>query len=294
MGRAALALLCAQIGCLASPPASTTDNPDGGGDGKPHSLEFFGNAYLENGVDRVWIPAERPSPIGRIGDANFTVELFLKAEPADIPDIGGCPSAWWMGTIVLDREFFDAPQNGNIGLALYRSGESTGVVAGFTVAGQDELTLCGAVEVADGEWHHVAMTRASDDWVTLWVDGSSDASDIGPPGDGSFAQELVGEEEADRYLVLGGPKQNADVRAGFTGFIDDVRFSNRDLYNDGFPVPAVPLTVDLQYTLGLYTFDEGEGTTTHNIARELGDGEVRVGGQPAGPIYSDDVPLPAE
>ena len=41
MGRAALALLCAQIGCLASPPASTTDNPDGGGDGKPHSLEFF-------------------------------------------------------------------------------------------------------------------------------------------------------------------------------------------------------------------------------------------------------------
>ena len=291
MGRAAFALLCAQVGCLAAPPASTSDDPDGG-QVTPHSLQFFGNAYLENGVDRVWIPAWRPNPIGRVGEDNFTVEMFLKAQAATVTDTGGCPSSWWMGTIVLDREFYATPQNGNIGLALYRSGTATGVVAGFTVLGQEELTLCGAIHVADGQWHHVAMTRDKSARVTLWVDGSPDASEMGPPGDGSFAQDLSGELVPDRYLVLGGPKQEADIHEGFTGFIDDLRISNRDLYDDAFPVPAVPLAPDIQYTLGLYTFDEGEGTIADNSARELGDGELRVGGDPMGPVYSDDVPAP--
>lgn len=302
MSRAALALLlCGQMGCLDSPPASTSDDSDAGGpdaalpdggDGKPHSLQFFGNTYQENGIDRVWLPAWRPNPVGRVGDANFTVEMWLKAEAADIPDTGACPSPWWMGTIVLDREFYDAPQNGNIGMALYRAGETTGVVIGFTVAGPPPLTLCGDVPVADGQWHHVAMTRDNSDKVILWIDGHSDAAQVGPPGDGSFAMELAGETEADRYLVLGGPKQEGDVRPGFTGFIDDLRISNRDLYDAAFIPPAVPLEVDILYTLALHTFDEGAGNATHNLGRDLGDGELRVGGDPTGPVYSDDVPAP--
>ena len=54
----------------------------------------------------------------------------------------------------------------------------------------------------------------------------------------------------------------------------------------------MPLEVDIQYTLALHTFDEGAGLATQNLARELGDGELRVGGQPTGPVYSDDVPAP--
>ena len=301
MGRAALALLCAQIGCLAAPPASTAGDPDGGesdagppdgGDGKPHSLQFFGNSYQDNGIDRVWLPAWRPNPIGRVGDTSFTVEMWLKAPAAGIPDIGGCPSDWWKGTIVLDREFYDAPQNGNIGMALYRAGESNGVVIGFTVLGEAPLTLCGDVPVADGLWHHVAMTRDSNDKIILWVDGHSDAARVGPPGDGSFAMNLSGEREADRYLVLGGPKHEDDVRPGFVGFIDDLRISNHDLYDAAFTPPEVPLAFDDLFTLALHTFDEGAGNATHNLGRDLGDGELRVGGDPAGPVYSDDVPAP--
>lgn len=284
---AALWLAVAQAGCLEAPPDASEPA------GPLHSIELFGHAYQEDGIDRAWIAAARPSPVGRLGSDDFTIELWLKTEAGAVADTGACPLNWWEGTILLDREFFVAPQNGSVGMSLYRAGGQVSVAVGFTVIDVVGLDLCGTIEVGDGEWHHVAMTRDRDNLVSIWVDGSLDQVAEGPEGDGSFADELVGEQTADRFMVLGGPKQVGNANAGFAGLIDDVRLSNSDLYQEPFDRPFPPLPA-LEETLALYTFDEGAGTDLANRAGEAGNGELRVGGEPPGPAWSDDVPLPEE
>ncbi|HEY8142128.1 MAG TPA: LamG-like jellyroll fold domain-containing protein [Kofleriaceae bacterium] len=284
---AALWLAVAQAGCLEAPPGAPEPAAPG------HSLELFGHPYEGNGIDRAWIAAARPSPVGRLGSGEFTIELWLKTEAADVADTGACPLNWWEGTILLDREFFVAPQNGSVGISLYRADGQVSVVVGFTVIDLAGLDLCGTFDVGDGEWHHVAMTRDRDDLVSIWVDGSLDKVAAGPAGDGSFANELEGEQTADRFMVLGGPKQAGNPDAGFAGWIDDVRLSNEDLYQAPFDRPFPPLPA-LAETLALYSFDEGAGTDLANRAGEAGNGELRVGGEPPGPVWSDDVPLPEE
>ena len=280
-------LVClALAGCLEAPP-----------DAEPpalmHSLEFFGHSYQDPGIDRVWIPAERPSPVGRLGRNDFTVELWLKLDASALRDTGGCPESWWQGTILLDREFFTAPQNGSIGLSLHRTADLTGVAAGFTVIDAPGVDVCGSIEVGDGAWHHVAMTRDPDHLISIWVDGLLDAEVAGPAGDGSFADDLVGEELNDRFMVLGGPKHASDEQPGFTGFIDDVRLSSSNLYDKSFDPPLPPLAVDPEKTLALWNFDEGEGDSSEQRAGDgAADADLRVGGEPPGPIWSNDVPGP--
>lgn len=280
-----LLVCCAQPACLAAPPSAAEPG---------HSVQFFGHPYQDNGIDRVWILAERPNPAGRLGRDNFTIELWLKAEAAGVGEVTSCPAQWWQGTIVLDREFFNAPLNGNVGISLYRIGAVTGVAVGFAVIDVGEVNLCGDAEVADGEWHHVAMTRDLDNLIAIWVDGDLDETGLGPVGDGSFADDLGPDiDSADPFMVLGGPKQDESSAPGFTGLIDDLRLSDDDLYDGPFDPPYPPLALDPDDTLALWRFDEGEGDATLQLAGEgAGDGELRVGGDPLGPIWSDDVPVP--
>lgn len=282
-----------QAACLASPPSSTGPGgaPDGGGAG--HSIQFSGNAYQQNGVDRVWILAERPNGAGRLGADDFTVELWLKTDGETVAGTGGCPAYWWTGTIVLDREFYmDPPQNGNIGISLYRASGITGVAVGFEVAGVSEVNLCGDAEVGDGRWHHIAMVRDSDNVISIWVDGALDAQALGPSGDGSFAADLGPDiDAADAYLVLGGPKQGASADPGFTGWIDELRLSDDRLYDGPFEPPYPPLAIVSNDTVGLWRFDEDGGLTAKQAAGDgSDDGELRVGGDPTGPAWSNDVP----
>jgi hypothetical protein len=285
--RLALIALWTQVGCLDAPPGSP------GPAATPHSVQFFGQSFRDNGVDRVWIPAERPSPAGQFGHDNFTLELWLKVEADAVPE-RDCGSPWYQNTIVLDREFYvDPPQNGNIGLAVYRTAAGSGVAAGFEVQGADEVNLCGDAPVADGRWHHIAVTRAPDNPVSIWVDGDLDESGIGPAGDGSVAQDIVTDYPGDRFMVLGGPKHEPDVSRGFAGLIDDLRLSDDDLYDTSFEPPYPPLAIDPDDTMALWSFDEGQGTTAAQLGGDVAaDAELRVGGDPAGPIWSDDVPRP--
>lgn len=288
MRRLAALFPVAQAACLAAPPSSTEPAA------VPHAIQFFGHPYQDNGVDRVWIPAERPSPAGRLGRNDFTIEFWLKTQAADVALLTSCPFQWWQGTIVLDREFFNAPLNGDVGISLYRTGAVTGVAVGFRVIDVGEVNLCGDAAVADGQWHHVAMTRDSDDVISIWVDGSLDETGEGPAGDGSFANDLgTGLDPADPYLVLGGPKQVASAAPGFTGLVDDLRLSDDDLYDAPFDPPSPPLAIDPDDTLALWRFDEGEGDAARQLAGAgEADGELRMGGDPLGPIWSDDVPVP--
>jgi hypothetical protein len=281
--RTAWLLLCC-ASCLDAPPSSSSPPSE------PHSLQFFGSQYRDNGVDRAWIVAEG-SPVGRIGARKFTVELWLKLDAEDLDPVGICPSVWFDGTILLDRGFFNGPQDGDIAMAVYRTADGSGVVATFGVIDAQRVSLCGDAKVADGRWHHVAFTRDDSDALSLWVDGVLDDMKDGPPGDGSFADTLVAPLEGDRYLVLGGPKYAEDSSYGFAGRIDDLRLSSDARYLDRFDPPYPPLEVD-DSTLALYTFDEGQGTAIANAAGEEGAGELRVGGEPPAPMWSDDVPRP--
>jgi hypothetical protein len=283
---AMLFIFCAQAGCLDAPPSSSGE-PDA-----PHSLQFFGSAYRDNGVDRAWIAADR-SPVGRIGQRDFTVELWLKVDAADLEPIGFCPAAWYEGTILLDRGFYNAAQKGDIGLGVYRSGTGSGIVATFDVL-TERVNLCGDAPVADGFWHHVAFTRNESDALAIWVDGVLDEMADGPGGDGSYADTLLEPLlEGDRFMVLGGPKYTEDTSPGFAGRIDDVRLSGDDIYQQGFVPPLPPLEVDPDKTLALWGFDEGVGDASEQKAGDgSDDAELRIGGDPAGPVWSDDVPRP--
>ena len=285
-GLATRSFLClALAGCLEAPPDAEPPAP-------LYSLEFFGHAYQDPGIDRVWIPAARPSPVGRLGRNDFTIELWLKVDGGTVRDTGGCPESWWEGTILLDREFYVAPQNGSIGLSLHRMADVTAVAAGFTVIDVPGVDLCGSIDVGDGGWHHVAMTRDPDHLISIWVDGILDAVVEGPAGDGSFADDLVGEELADRFMVLGGPKQAAAGQPGFAGFIDDVRLSSTDLYDETFDPPLPPLAVDPDDTLALWRFDEGAGDSSVQLADDgAAEAELRIGGDPEGPVWSNDIPV---
>ena len=283
---AALSLLClTQVACLDAPPDSNQPATP------PRSLEFFGNPYQQNGIDRVWIPAERPGPVGRLGHDNFTIELWLKVGATAL-EADGCPASWWEGTIFFDREFLVSPQNGSVGLSLYGTATGAAIAAGFTVIDTPGVDLCGDAEVGDGQWHHVALTRNLDSEISLWVDGALDETVEGPPGDGSVTQDPVDPDPADLFLVLGGPKQ-ASGRPGFTGLIDDLRLSDDDLYDEPFAPPYPPLSIDPEDTLALWRFDEGEGLSSEELADDDepdADAALRVGGEPAGPVWSEDVP----
>jgi hypothetical protein len=266
-------LLLVGAACLEAPPSA------GSAPGDPHSLHFFGSSYRDDGIDRAWIVAERPSPVGRIGQNDFCVELWLKVEAEDIVPVDSCPPAWFGGTILLDRGFFNGPQNGDIGMSVYRTGTGSGVVATFDVV-EDRVNLCGDAPVDDGRWHHVALTRDASDNLAIWVDGVLDAMAPGPAGDGSYALDLVEPLlEGDRYMVLGGPKYAEDPSPGFAGRIDDVRLSRDARYLTGFEPPYPPLEAD-DVTLALYTFDEGQGVDIANSVGPAGNGQLRVDGEP--------------
>ncbi len=293
--RAAVIALLAASACL-SPPSKGGDEgdpPDGGGVvSSGGSLRLFGSPFEQDGLDRLWIPAGAGTPAGELGSSTFTLELWIKVEEGAIAEADCVETEWWRNHLLLDREFLmDPPQDGNIGLAVWRAGAGSGVAFGFQV-GDEEANLCGNVPVADGAWHHVAAVRyPTTDQLVLYVDGVPDVSKVGPSGDGAIAKDADG-ETADLFMVLGGNKHGevVEVNHNFAGWVDDLRLSGEAIYTDTFDPPDAPLQVDAQ-TSALYRFDEGDGTTASNAADPgNGDGELRVGGPSMGPTWSDETP----
>ena len=63
---------------------------------------------------------------------------------------------WISGNILFDRDIYGAGAHGDFGVSL-----TGGRVAFGVSAGSAGNTICGATDVADGAWHHVAVTRQS-------------------------------------------------------------------------------------------------------------------------------------
>ncbi|MCS6910150.1 MAG: LamG domain-containing protein [Anaerolineales bacterium] len=262
------------------------------------SLRFYGNGV--NDIDRVKIPLGNPSrPVNVGGD--FTLEFWLKADANNQGQATcGANDGWITGNILIDRDIFGALENGDYGLSLHRSGNTRRIAFGVS-NGNGGNTLCGNINVADGAWHHVAVTRnASTGQLRIFVDGVLDAQGSGPTGDISYqVGRATMYPNSDPFLVLGAEKHDAGSQyPSFSGWLDDVRLSNIIRYTGDFTRPAAPLTADAN-TVALYSLDGGPGNCTSGslITDSSGasggpsHGECRFGGSPAGPVWSSDTPF---
>jgi hypothetical protein len=259
------------------------------------ALRFYGHGV--NDIDRVKIKLNAPArPVDVSGD--FTLEFWLKAAAgANASNGAQCDinDGWIYGNIVVDRDIFGAGDYGDYGLSL--SGGR--VVFGASVGGTGN-TICGSVVVADGAWHHVAVTRRADiGQLRVFVDGQLDAQGSGPAGDISYRDNRSAGSADDPYLVIAAEKHDAGAQfPSFRGWLDELRVSTSLRYTADFTPPTDPFTADGS-TVALYHFDEGpEGACTGNVLDSSGaaggpsDGVCNYGGSaPAGPVYTTDSPF---
>ena len=118
-----------------------------------YSIRFYGNGYGD--IDRIKIPLKSQLTVN-VGSADFTIEWWMKADPADNLSTVRCNEndGWIYGNILFDRDVWGEGDYGDFGIAL-----NEGRIAFGVNNGKEGNTLCGTKEIADGKWHHVSLTR---------------------------------------------------------------------------------------------------------------------------------------
>ena len=254
------------------------------------SLRFHGNTA--NDVDRVKILIDGPAVPADVGVGDFTIEWWMKANLADNP-AGSCSTGndgWIPGHIIIDRDVFGDGDWGDYGISMAAGRIGFGVSQAGSGA-----TVCGGIMVADGAWHHVAVTRnATTGLMRLFVDGQFDSQITGPVGDVSYRDgRATGSGDSDPYLVFGAEKHSIPSQISYSGWMDEVRLSTVERYTTNFTPPTSPFVPDPQ-TAALYHFDEGSGSDVFDSSGQPGgpsDGFINFGGTPVGPEWSSDTPF---
>lgn len=261
-----------------------------------YSLRFYGHGV--NDIDRVKIPIDPQVPVD-VGETDFTIEWWMKANLNDNQGSVSCDQndGWITGNIIFDRDIWGPGDYGDYGISLNNGKVAFGV--SYQSVGN---TACGEVIVADGEWHHVVVTRRySDGQLCVYVDGTQDECAPGLVGANrnvSYRDERELTMPNDPFLVIGAEKHDAgNEYPSYNGYIDEIRISDVIRYTGDYAVPP-EFTPD-DNTLGLYHLDEGPagacvGTVLDSSGSEGGpsNGYCQFGGEaPAGPIYSNDSPF---
>lgn len=253
------------------------------------SLRFYGTGSGD--IDRVKIALTPNKPIDVSGD--FTIEWWMKALPGENASnavVCNANDGWIYGNIVFDRDVYGAGDYGDYGIAL-----TNGRIAFGASVGSSGNTICGATNVADGAWHHVAVARvASSGQLRIFVDGVLDAQGSGPTGDISYRDgRATSYPNRDPFLVIAAEKHDAGpAYPSYSGWIDEVRVSNSVRYTTNFTRPSAPFATDPN-TVALYHFDEGAGNTVNDTSGAGGgpsNGVVQFGGAPTRPQWSTDTP----
>jgi hypothetical protein len=262
------------------------------------SLRFYGNGV--NDIDRVKISIDPHVPAD-VGASDWTLEFWMKANASENTSVNctaGSGSSWIYGNAIFDRDIFGTGAIGDYGISLFAGGLAFGASSP-----NGDRGICGSARVADGQWHHVAVTRSySNGRVSLYVDGQLDAEGSGangPSGDMSYPNGQTSSYPNDPYLVIGAEKHDVGVGTypSFSGWIDDVRISNVIRYAAGFSRPTQAFATDAN-TVALYHFDEGSGDVINDGSGALGGPSNGVrrfgsGSRPAGPEWSSDTPFTA-
>jgi hypothetical protein len=253
------------------------------------SLRFFGTGSGD--IDRVKIALTPLKPSNVAGD--FTIEWWMKALPGEnTSNVVNCNAndGWIFGNIIFDRDVYGAGDYGDFGIAL-----TNGRIAFGVSVGASGNTICGATNVADGAWHHVAVTRvAASGQLRIFVDGGLDAQGSGAAGDVSYRDgRATSYPNSDPFLVLAAEKHDAGAAyPSYSGWLDEVRVSNSVRYAANFVRPSAPFAADAN-AVALYHFDEGAGNTLNDTSGASGGpshGVIRFGGTPTRPEWSTDTP----
>jgi hypothetical protein len=259
-----------------------------------YSLRFYGHGVGD--IDRVKIQIDPPVPAD-LGATDFTIEWWMKAHLEENASPSCAPGGdnWIFGNIVLDRDIWGPGDYGDYGISL-----AGGRIAFGINNGENAETACGSILVADGRWHHVAVTRRyGDGLMRIFVDGQLDREVDGPDGDVSYRDGRGTGYEDDPFLVIGAEKHDAGPEyPSYSGWIDEVRVSDVIRYTSGFEPPSAPFISDGN-TVALYHLDEGPvGACTGTVLDSSGasggpsNGTCNYGGtDPAGPVYAADIPF---
>lgn len=197
-----------------------------------------------------------------IGADDFTIEWSMYTQSdwisGNTASCGGTSGTGWItGDIMIDLDAISATRS--IGISLHAGAVAFGVRNNVGSG----YTLCGAVQVADSTWHHVAVTRdGGTGEMCIYVDGTQDSCETGPTGDASYpaSNDCQSWCNSDPFFVLGAEKHGtADFNTypSYSGVLDELRVSDNVRYTANFTAPA-RLSSDAN-TLGLYHFDEGSG-----------------------------------
>jgi len=243
-----------------------------------YALRFYGNGWGD--IDRIKIPLEPQVAVDVGGD--FTLEWWMRAY-ADENIGNGCTSgsheSWTFGNRIFDRDVFGPGDHGEYGISL-----ADGRIAFGIHNGTASYSLCGAIDIADGRWHHVAVTRRTAGDIAIFIDGQLDSSGSGPPGDISYRDGRATIYPAsDPFLVIGTEKRDTGVEyPAYSGWLDEIRLSNIIRYASNFTPPESPFGTDAA-TVALYHLDEGFGNTIRDQSGALegpSDGLRIYGGDP--------------
>lgn len=263
------------------------------------SIQFFGNGVSD--IDRIKIRLDAPAKPADVS-GSFTVEFWMKAKADEnngFVEDRNDGDGWITGNIIIDRDIYGSGDYGDYGISLgtYSGGgmNDRGICFGVDRAGNGR-SIVADYNVADDQWHHVAVTRDSvTGAMRIFIDGIIRASGTGPSGNVSYRNNRATSWPlSDPFLVIGAEKHDAGTAyPSYSGKFDELRISRIVRYTSDFTVSPSEFSAD-QFTAALFHFNEVSGDTVHDISGAAGgpsNGIMKTGGNPSGPLRIFDSPF---
>lgn len=244
------------------------------------SLRFFGNdnGTGTTGIDRVLITADGSQPVN-VGATDFAYDGWLRTASGNNAGdfLVGANYSWPSGNIFIDRDRFGLVRSYGISLSQGR------ITFGVRSPSNSIFTIRGTTDVRTGNWlHYRVQRRFSDGQLSIYVNGTQDASGSGPTGDMSCPAG----DSPDDALCLGAEKFDADLTGSpsYFGWLGEL-LVERVYVTSNFTPPTQPRTVNGN-TAALYRWATQTGTAAADENGNQSPGTLFQGGANNGPQWS--------